>query len=141
MRRALGSGIALVIALIASGCGEQDGGVAAPSISTTIETTTTASPSSTSPPPAPAPTQSAAAARPAATMPLIPCGTDLQLAQDQVQEAGVYYSRSEDATGAGRSQVVDRNWTVVRSTPAPGTPIDEGDPVFFAVKDEEFRGC
>ena len=74
-------------------------------------------------------------------MPLIPCGTDLQLAQDLVQEAGVFLSLSEDATGQGRMQIRDRNWTVVYSTPEPGTPIGEGDAVFFVVKDEEFQGC
>ena len=74
-------------------------------------------------------------------MPLIPCGTDLQLAQDLVQEAGVFLSLSEDATGQGRMQIRDRNWTVLYSTPEPGTPIGEGDAVFFVVKDEEFQGC
>jgi hypothetical protein len=74
-------------------------------------------------------------------MPDIPCGTDLQLAQDLVQEAGVFLSLSEDATGQGRSQLMDRNWTVVEAEPAAGTPISEGDAVFYVVKDEEFTGC
>lgn len=74
-------------------------------------------------------------------MPDIPCGTDLQLAQDLVQEAGVFLSQSVDATGEDRFQVVDRNWTVVRSEPPAGTPIEEDDPVFYVVKDEEFTGC
>jgi hypothetical protein len=74
-------------------------------------------------------------------MPLIPCGTDLQLAQDLVQAAGVFLSLSEDATGQGRMQVMDRNWTVLYATPDPGTPIGEGDAVFYVVKDEEFQGC
>jgi hypothetical protein len=30
---------------------------------------------------------------------------------------------------------------VVAAEPAPGTPITEGDPVFYVVKDEEFGGC
>jgi hypothetical protein len=83
----------------------------------------------------------AAGSEPQAVMPEIPCGTDLQEAQDRVQAAGVFYSRSVDATGRGRLQILDRNWTVVRSSPAPGTPIGEGDPVFYVVKDEEFDGC
>lgn len=74
-------------------------------------------------------------------MPVVPCGTDLQLAQDMIQAAGVFLSLSEDATGRGRMQILDRNWTVLYSTPDPGTPIDEGDAVFFVVKDEEFTGC
>ena len=58
-----------------------------------------------------------------------------------MQDAGVFLSFSEDATGASRTQVVDRNWTVVQATPAPGTPIIDGDPLFLVVKDEEFTGC
>jgi hypothetical protein len=83
----------------------------------------------------------AAESRPTAVMPAIPCGTNLQTAQNRVQEAGVFLSRSRDATGQGRSQIRDRNWTVVDQSPAPGTPIGEGDAVFFVVKNEEFTGC
>ena len=50
----------------------------------------------------------------------------------------MWLSYSEDDTGQARLQIVDRNWTVVRSTPAAGTPIDEGDVTFYVVKDEEF---
>lgn len=64
-------------------------------------------------------------------------GMDLQDAQDTIQDAGVSYSRSEDATGEGRSQIVDRNWTVVRQEPAPGAAIGEGEPLLHVVKDDE----
>ena len=74
-------------------------------------------------------------------MPAIACGTDLQTAQDLVQDAGVFLSLSEDATGQSRTQVIDRNWTVVASSPSPGTPIQDGDPLFMVLKDEEFTGC
>jgi hypothetical protein len=74
-------------------------------------------------------------------MPAIACGTDLQVAQDRVQLLGIFFSTSEDASGAGRSQVIDANWTVVDQSPAPGTPVGEGEAVFYAVKDEEFSGC
>lgn len=80
-------------------------------------------------------------AEPSAVMPDVPCGTDLQLAQDLLQEAGVFLSQSVDATGEDRSQVMDRNWTVVRSEPPAGSPIEEDDPVFYVVKDGEFTGC
>lgn len=76
-----------------------------------------------------------------ALMPDIACGTELQLAQDLVQEAGIFFSRSEDATGQDRSQVMDRNWTVVAAEPPAGTPIGEDEAVFYVVKDEEFSGC
>lgn len=83
----------------------------------------------------------APAPEPVAVMPDIACGTDLQLAQDLVQEAGIFFSRSEDATGQDRSQVMDRNWTVVAAEPPAGTPIGEDEAVFYVVKDEEFSGC
>jgi hypothetical protein len=75
-----------------------------------------------------------------ATMPAVVC-MNLQTAQDLIQTAGVFYSRSEDATGRGRSQVVDRNWVVVAQRPAPGTPIGEGDAVLSVVKVGEPTDC
>ena len=77
-------------------------------------------------------------------MPEIKCGMDLQEAQNLVQKVTgepLFFSRSEDATGQGRSQLVDRNWTVIRSTPPAGTPIKSRDPLFFVEKDSEFKGC
>ena len=81
------------------------------------------------------------AEEPVVLMPDIPCGSDLQLAQDMVQDAGVFLSRSEDATGQDRFQIMDRNWTVVYSDPPAGTPIGEDEAVFYVVKDDEFTGC
>ncbi|MCX0272611.1 hypothetical protein NLM24_18255 [Nocardia zapadnayensis] len=75
-----------------------------------------------------------------ATMPAVVC-MNLQAAQDLIQTTGVFYSRSEDATGRGRSQVVDRNWVVVAQRPAPGTPIGEGDAVLSVVKVGEPTDC
>jgi hypothetical protein len=73
-------------------------------------------------------------------MPNVVC-LDLQLAQDTIQAAGVFYSRSEDASGEGRMQVMDRNWIVVAQDPAPGTPIGEGEAVLSVVKDDESNYC
>lgn len=73
-------------------------------------------------------------------MPDVVC-FDLQDAQDEVQDHGVFFSRSEDASGDGRRQLWDRNWVVVDQDPAPGTPIGEGDAVFFVLKDDEDHGC
>lgn len=75
-----------------------------------------------------------------ATMPAVVC-MNLQTAQDLIQTTGVFYSRSVDATGRGRSQVVDRNWVVVAQRPAPGTPIGEGDAVLSVVKVGEPTDC
>jgi hypothetical protein len=128
--------VALASLVGACGSGGEDEGAA--------ETTTTAAAAEVAPTTvAPVTTAAPVATAPAkpVLMPAIPCGTDLQVAQDRVQEAGVFLSRSEDATGQGRNQVVDSNWTVLRHTPPAGTPIEEGDPVFYVVKDDEFSGC
>ncbi|MGF7121322.1 PASTA domain-containing protein [Rhodococcus sp. BE178] len=73
-------------------------------------------------------------------MPNVMC-MNLQTAQDTIQEAGVYFSRSEDATGKGRMQISDRNWVVVEQRPAAGTPIAEGDAVLSVVKYGEPGDC
>ncbi|MFI2228538.1 hypothetical protein [Nocardia testacea] len=96
--------------------------------------------------PAPAPRSAGTETAPSvadtatATMPAVVC-MNLQAAQDLIQTTGVFYSRSEDATGRGRSQVVDRNWVVVAQRPEPGTPIGEGDAVLSVVKVGEPTDC
>ena len=64
-------------------------------------------------------------------------GMNLQDAQDKIQEAGVFYSRSEDATGEGRRQIMDRNWVVVGQNIEPGASFGEGDAVLSVVKEGE----
>lgn len=73
-------------------------------------------------------------------MPDVVC-MNLQKAQDTIQAAGVFYSRSFDATGAGRHQILDSNWIVVSQDPAPGTPIGEGDANLGVVKTDEPNPC
>ena len=106
--------------------------------STTAAPTTTVAPT-TAAPAATAPPTSAAPA-PQAVMPNVVC-KNLQEAQDLIQAAGVFYSESFDATGAGRMQVLDANWVVVSQEPAPGTPISEGSPNLGAVKYGEPSPC
>lgn len=80
---------------------------------------------------------------PAAAEPLMPnvmC-MNLQDAQDLIQEEGVFLSLSQDATGQDRMQVLDSNWQVVGQSPAPGTPIDEGDAMLDVVKYGESSPC
>lgn len=103
-----------------------------PAPTTTVAPTTVA-PTTVAPVPPTSPSQ--------VLMPSVPCGTNLQDAQDRIQQAGIFYSRSVDATGRGRSQVLDRNWVVITQTPAPGVPIGEGDAVLTVVKTSEFSGC
>ena len=52
-------------------------------------------------------------------MPRLAC-FDLQEAQDTLQSAGFNNLASRDATGRGRLQIVDRDWTVTGQTPPPG---------------------
>jgi hypothetical protein len=46
---------------------------------------------------------------------------NLQSAQDALQAAGFYDLASEDATGQGRAQFLDRNWVVVAQSAPPGS--------------------
>ena len=73
-------------------------------------------------------------------MPDVVC-LDLQTAQDTIQEAGVFFSRSHDATGRDRMQLLDSNWQVVAQTPAPGTPIGELEAVLDVVEFGEPSPC
>ena len=108
---------------------------------TTTAAPTTAPPTTTPPTTAPAPTVPPAPPPPTAGMPNVLC-MNLQDAQDLIQAVtGVFYSRSFDATGDDRSQLVDSNWLVVSQDPEPGTPIGEGDAVLGAVKYGETALC
>jgi hypothetical protein len=58
-------------------------------------------------------------------------GKGLQVAQDSAQAAGFFSLSSHDASGRGRSQVLDRNWKVCFQQPAAGllstsTKVDFG---------------
>ncbi len=103
-------------------CGEHDGAAAGSDDQTVVdqpENTDTA--------------DEPAAEEAQAIMPDVVC-LDLQTAQDTIQEAGVFFSRSHDATGRDRMQLLDSNWQVVAQTPAPGTPIGELEAVLDVVK-------
>ncbi len=73
-------------------------------------------------------------------MPDVVC-MDLQDAQNEIQDHGVFFSRSEDATGEGRRQILDRNWIVVDQEPEAGASIGEFEAVLYVVKDDEDHGC
>jgi hypothetical protein len=72
-------------------------------------------------------------------MPNVIC-MNLQVAQDAIQDHGIFLSRSRDATGRNRSQLIDRNWIVIKQSPAPGKKIGEGDAVLSVVKIGESTG-
>ncbi|NMD63433.1 UNVERIFIED_ORG: PASTA domain-containing protein [Nocardia globerula] len=109
--------------------------------STAPRTTTTPVPittTTTSSPVAEPPVATPAAAP--AVMPNVVC-TNLQDAQDRIQAAGVFFSRSADATGAGRNQVLDSNWIVVSQSPAAGSEVNELEAVLSVVKIGEPNPC
>ncbi|NLE82741.1 MAG: hypothetical protein GX610_24840 [Rhodococcus sp.] len=154
MRRAAGGALAAA-ALVStlSACGsESDAGAADPVPATTSSTTTTARTTTTAPTTttrtaaqassttATAESTSATPVTAQALMPAVVC-MNLQDAQNLIQEHGVFYSRSTDATGRGRNQVLDVNWIVVAQKPAVGVPISEGDAVLSVVKIGEPNPC
>ncbi|MFI7001424.1 hypothetical protein [Nocardia sp. NPDC050175] len=146
------AGICVLVVVAVGGCGV-DGNkgkavvvsattsIAAPPSSTVVASPAVVIPKTTARqevPAAPAPVQSPPTA--AALMPNVVC-MNLQAAQNKIQEGGVWYSRSTDATGKGRMQVLDANWIVVAQTPAAGVPIGEGDAVLSVVKIGERNPC
>ena len=52
-------------------------------------------------------------------------GLDHQAAQDALQGEGLYNLDERDCTGQGRVLLFDRNWEVVSTDPAAGTPVSE----------------
>ncbi|WP_244942884.1 DUF3761 domain-containing protein [Streptomyces inhibens] len=69
-------------------------------------------------------------------------GMGLQAAQDAAQDDGVYNLDSTDATGQGRQQLWDRNWTVCAQTPAAGETMSaDGTLTFDTVKSSEGETC
>ncbi|MDQ3762419.1 MAG: PASTA domain-containing protein [Actinomycetota bacterium] len=63
-------------------------------------------------------------------------GSNLQAAQNAIQELtdfAISVTTSSDATGAGRAQVVDRNWKVCSQSVPPGTAIRTGTQIDFGV--------
>jgi len=149
--------LALVCALVViAGCGSgttassESGSRSSTTAAAPLESApTTAAPTTAAPveatvpptePPATAPPTTVVVEAPASLMPDV-VGMNLQAAQDLIQEQGVFFSRSFDATGQNRSQVIDSNWTVVCQVPPPGTPIDEAEANLGAVKYGESGSC
>jgi hypothetical protein len=85
----------------------------------TVTATAPAPPAETSPTPADTPSSEAAERK---KLPDV-TGMNLQAAQDHLQAADFWVLNDKDATGQNRLQVLDRNWQVVRQTPAAGKRI------------------
>ena len=61
-------------------------------------------------------------------------GSNLQDAQNAVQDLTdfqIAVTTSHDSTGAGRQQVLDRNWKVCSQSVAPGATITKGAKIDF----------
>lgn len=71
-------------------------------------------------------------------------GQNLQTAQDAIQaltDGKVFFSGSTDLTGQSRNQMMDRNWQVCTSTPAPGTVLTSTSSVEFGVVRIDVETC
>ena len=137
-----------VILLLLAGCGD-DNDVSDVTVESTTVESAVAEPATTAAPvtqpaitaaPVTEPATAAPAPDPVVLMPDVVC-MNLQDAQDKIQDAGVFFSRSDDASGQGRSQIMDRNWVVVAQDPAPGSPIGELEAVLSVVKTDEANSC
>jgi len=73
---------------------------------------------------------------PTPQMPNVVC-LDLQTAQDLIQDQGVFLSKSVDASGQGRRQIIDSHWVVVAQNIQVGAPIDEGKVILSVLKEDE----
>jgi hypothetical protein len=71
-------------------------------------------------------------------------GQNLQAAQDAIQALTGnpgFFSTSTDLTGQARMQVMDRNWQVCSSTPAPGEAFTSASGVDFGVVKLDSESC
>ena len=71
-------------------------------------------------------------------------GRNLQAAQDAIQALTndeVFFTSSTDLTGRGRNQVLDRNWQVCTSTPAPGATFTKDTAINFGVVRVDTERC
>jgi|ThiBiot_300_biof_2_1041535.scaffolds.fasta_scaffold05305_2 hypothetical protein len=118
----------VVAALSTGGCGSP--------------TASTASPSATQATVAPQPAQTVPAQTapgqpaPVATSWVMPdlVGSGLQDAQDAIQKLtsyGIAITKSHDATGAGRRQILDRDWKVCDQSVKAGTTITSDTTIDF----------
>ena len=145
----IGNGIVVgVLAIALAGCGGASEPAATSTVTATSRVTVTYSstqPSASAPmaPAASSPPDTAPAASAPADSWIMPSeiGKNLQRAQDDLQALTgnpMFVSTSEDLTGMGRQQIMDRNWQVCSSNPAPGSAFtSQTNVVFGVVRDSE----
>lgn len=120
---------ALLVASVAAGCATGGDTAGTPAALPTAVPTAAATTSR--------PTTSAAETQTQTTSWTMPnlVGRNLQDAQDAIQALtsyGIAITRSHDATGAGRHQILDRDWKVCAQNVAPGTAITSATQIDFA---------
>jgi hypothetical protein len=122
----------VLITLLVAGCGGAEVPVAAdtPQVVVTLTETATAPPAPAAVPPA----QAATAAKVDDGVVPNVVGIDHQLAQDTMQSAGFYNLSEEDATGANRMLIIDRNWVVVEQIPAAGSKANADTTIILRSK-------
>ncbi len=62
-------------------------------------------------------------------------GQGLQAAQDDIQRVSgnpLFFTDSTDASGAGRLQILDRDWKVCSQNVAPGARVNQDSDISFA---------
>lgn len=144
-RRTIGTVLASLLLFAACGSESSSESEPAEATGTTATTATTSTVPEVVPEPTQAPAEAPAPTEPPAVealMPNVVC-MNLQDAQDLIQEAGVFFSRSVDASGDDRNQWIDSNWLVLSQEPEPGTPIEELEALLAVVKYGEpgSEGC
>ncbi|GHB43729.1 hypothetical protein GCM10010331_34110 [Streptomyces xanthochromogenes] len=131
----MGCGIMVAALLVVGGCsalinGDDGGSTASSSVSSTAGATASSSASDAKD----------AKAKTVAVRNFV--GMGLQAAQDAAQGDGIRKLDSTDATGQGRSQLWDRNWTVCAQTPAAGSSMStDATLTFDTVKSSAGETC
>jgi PBP1b-binding outer membrane lipoprotein LpoB len=131
--------LVVMVALLLTGCGGGDTEtltvteqqtVTEPPVTTTVEVEVEPIPETTTEVIEPAPAEETI---------VVPdvVGLDHQLAQDTMQAAGLYVLDEEDATGAGRLLLFDRNWTVVSQDPPAGTLVNADQTILLRSKKDD----
>lgn len=136
--------VVLVIAVILSGCGSDSGGDSGSTVTVKeTETVTEEAPPAEEDPAEPSESNASDAGAGSSsgsgdkiTVPDVE-GKDHQLAQDTMQAAGLYKLDEEDATGQGRSLILDRNWTVVEQDPPAGSKVSPDTTITLRSKKDD----
>lgn len=130
--------LVVLLAAVVSACGTPTASPAAPATVTetaTVTVTASATPTALASIDHSSDSASADASRSDSTV-VVPdgVGVDYQTAQDRWRGAGLVVMPANDATGANRIPIIDRNWVVLAQDPKPGTKVEVGAEITATVK-------